>query len=178
MPPHLMPPGPPPPLFGQQFPPRPLGMPPGPPPGMPPPPNRPPPMAGRPGFSMGPPRPLFPPNPNQPHIQSQAVLSVPEKIQANMTAPVPSKPKGPVISAGPQLRNIQAEVTKFMPTSLRVRRDHKLSSKSAKLKAGQSASIAPPPLPPPLASAAGRNRPSAMQGDAYESFMKEMQGLL
>ena len=152
------PPGPPPMLFAR--------IPPGPPPGMPPPPARfpPPPL----GFNMVTlPRPLMPPNLNRPHIQSQAVLT---------SAPVKGKPSSSskstdaIISAQPLLRNMQAEVTKFMPTTLRVRRDQPKLNK-AKAKPGQPVA-APRPVPMPTKGGSG------MQGDAYEAFMKEMQGLL
>lgn len=82
----------------------------------------------------------------------------------------------PVISAQPQLRNVQAEVTKFMPTSLRVRRDQPKGVK-AKLRTagglagkGGEGSLSNP-------SSSSTSRPG-MQGDAYKAFMEEMQGLL
>ncbi len=74
-----------------------------------------------------------------------------------------------VISAQPQLRNMTAEVTKFMPTSLRVRRNHPKPSTS-KLKP------AVPTSAPPIKSATKANHPPT-QGDAYDAFMREMQGL-
>lgn len=142
------PPGPPP-LLRQTFPmgPR-FGMPPGPPPA---PPNF---------ISM--PRPLM--------ARSQAVVSAPPtRIKSGA---VETKPAGAVISAQPQLRNMTAEVTKFMPTSLRVRRDHPKTGKP-KLKLGQQEQT--------QQSASGRGQGvSAMhvQGDAYDTFMHEMQGFL
>lgn len=144
-------------------PPPPPGLPPArplfPPSGMttlpPPPPGLPPPAANftlLPGFS----RPQ-----QQPHIQSQPVLK----------APLPEDTIGSAtISAQPQIRNIQAEVTKFMPTSLKVRRDQ---PKAARKKFHKIQDL----------SNMNSQYPSsrAMQqetNDAYETFMKEMDGLL
>eukprot|EP00731_Ephydatia_muelleri_P028524 Em0020g168a len=166
------PPGPPPMIFSR--------MPPGPPPGMPPPPSRfppPPPLGGPSGFNMGgaPPRPLMPPNLNRPHIQSQAVITaapVKGKPPSSTSLSSSSKSTDAIISAQPLLRNMQAEVTKFMPTTLRVRRDQPKTNK-AKTKPGQPATVPPPrPMPNPTRGSGG------MQGDAYEAFMKEMQDLL
>ena len=157
---------PPPPLLGPGFPPR-IGLPPGPPPGIPPP-----------RFG-GPPRPLMPPN--RPHIQSGAVLSAPPtRLQGTPNDEEPeitttqSKSTSAVISAQPQLRNMTAEVTKFMPTSLRVRRNH---PKPNKMK--------PKPTPPtstgivpPKQIVSRKLPPGGSHGDAYDAFMNEMQGLL
>lgn len=164
------PPGPPPLLFPR------MGIPPGPPPGVPPP-NRPPLRAG---FAAAPPRPLIPPNPNRPHIQSQAVLSA--RPTRNPTATNRSKGSGSgaTISAQPQLRNMQAEVTKFMPTSLRVRRDQ------PKFTKGRIKPVQPPIVtakigataPPAQPMIRGGKQQGTVQGDAYDAFMKEMQGLL
>lgn len=125
------------PLFSQQFqpplPPRHMGgLSPGPPPGAPPP------------FGHPPPQPLLPANPSRPHIQSRAVISAPP---SGATSRSESTPTGPVIQAQPQLRNMQAEVTKFMPTSLRVRRDQPKAVKAkAKLPSSQSGvSLKQPP---------------------------------
>lgn len=158
--PRKAPPGPPP---GQ--PPTLLRVPPPAPPG--PPPLFPPHFGMPPGLPPAPPsfgsvpRPLMMP----PQVHSQAVLSAPPtRIKSG------SKPAGAVISAQPQLRNMTAEVTKFMPTSLRVRRDHPKVNKP-KMKLGQQE---------PTQQISGRSQGvgSGMQGDAYDTFMHEMQGLL
>ena len=152
--PQILPPPPPgpPPLFGQTFPPR-FGLPPGPPPGAPP------------RFGA-PPRPLL-----RPQIHSGAVLSAPPTRirpgQAN------AKSASAVISAQPQLRNMAAEVTKFMPTSLKVRRDQPKPAKP-RMKLNQEMT---------RQQAVGHgvssgSRAVHMQGDAYDTFMQEMQGLL
>ena len=79
----------------------------------------------------------------------------------------------PTISAQPQLRNVQAEVTKFMPTSLKVRRDQPQSVK-AKLRGGHLSGNQ-------NATTKKTNTTKVvpgMQGDAYETFMSEIQELL
>jgi len=110
-----------------------------------------------------PPPPIAPPPlmpPTRPHIQSGAVLSGrPIRTESDEQAP-PT-----IISAQPQLRNMTAEVTKFMPTSLKVRRAHP--------KPVKSKPSAPQPQP-----TSSQPRPAPTQGDAYDTFMKEMQGLL
>ena len=74
---------------------------------------------------------------------------------------------------------MQAEVTKFMPTSLRVRREVPKPSKAKVKLPGQSG----------VASGGGgasrsrgqgaeKVKSGGVQGDAYEAFMKEMQGVL
>ena len=174
------PPGPPP-LFAPRFPPPGIGIPPGPPPGLPPG-LRPP----APGGSASFPPPRVPVA--QPHIQSQAVLSsLPPRQRTSSTQPLTatqktSKESGTkdgqraVISAQPQLRNIQAEVTKFMPTSLRVRREvpKPVASKMKAVKPpGQTVGASG------VGVAGGRSKErGGLQGDAYEAFMKEMEGFL
>ena len=144
-------------------PPPPPGLPPArplfPPSGMttlpPPPPGLPPPAANfvlLPGFSQ--PR-------QQPHIQSQPVLK----------SPLPEDTIGSAtISAQPQIRNIQAEVTKFMPTSLKVRRDQPKAARKKFHKTQDLSNIN-----------SQYSSSKVMQhetSDAYETFMKEMDGLL
>ena len=109
-------------------------------------------------------------------IHSRAVLSAPP---TRARAGVDSKSAGPVISAQPQLRNMTAEITKFMPTSLRVRRDQPKSSKP-KLKLGED-SLQQQQTQQAMMQGVPRGRPTAgahVQGDAYDTFMHEMQGLL
>ena len=175
------PPGPPP-LFGQGFPPPPIGLPP-----RPPPPGGPPTRFGAPPSSAaGPraPKPLIPPNPNRPHIQSGAVLSAPPTRNQPSTSAEPStissgKQRGAVISAQPQLRNMTAEVTKFMPTSLRVRRDQPKGT-TYKMKPKAPGLMQPRQVASQHQQQQQRSKIAArgMQGDAYDAFMKEMQGLI
>ena len=158
----------PPPLFAPRFPPPGVRMPPGPPPGLPP------------GFPPPPRLPIPPSHSSHPHIQSQAVLSTHSRNPSFLTTrgsrgggSSTKGGQGAVISAQPQLRNIQAEVTKFMPTSLLVRREVPKPAAS-KAKAGKA------PGGQMTSSAGGttsRGR-GGVQGDAYESFMKEMEGFL
>ena len=145
-------------------PPPPPGLPPArplfPPSGMtslpPPPPGLPPPAANfvlLPGFSR--------PQQQQPHIQSQPVLKtlLPEDTIGSAT-----------ISAQPQIRNIQAEVTKFMPTSLKVRRDQPKAIRKKFHKAQD--------LPNVNSQYSSSKVMLHETSDAYETFMKEMDGLL
>lgn len=122
----------------------------------PPPPPPPPVLPRRRTHPPPPPPPLF--NKPSPHIQSTPV----------------STNQAPVISAQPQLRNVQAEVTKFMPTSLRVRRDQPKAVK-AKMRTNLSNEGLATKGSSGSSSSSGR---SLVQGDAYETFMAEMQGLL
>ena len=109
-----------------------------------------------------PPPPLF--DKPSPHIQSSPVHSGQS-----------AKPHA-IISAQPQLRNVQAEVTKFMPTSLRVRRDQpkavkaKMRTTGLTGRGGEGGGLG-------SGSSSSNNKPG-IQGDAYKAFMEEMQGLL
>lgn len=150
-----VPPGPPP---G-----RPL-MPPGPPPGLP----RLPPLRMQPA----PPRmirmPGPPPNisvqPNIPGVTPNVLSAAPQLINRNE----PMK-QSATISAKPQIRNLSADVTRFVPSTLRVKREDKKPKPRASLvhelkqKEYMSQSI---PSGQPT------------KDDAYMQFMKEMQGLL
>lgn len=181
--PRLPPPPPPgpPPLFTPRFPPPGIGIPPGPPPGLPP--SLQPPRAGI-TLPPPPPRPLVPPSQSsRPHIQSQAVLTshqrTPSITGMATKNPTGKESQGAIISAQPQLRNIQAEVTKFMPTSLRVRREVPKPSGS-KVKTvkplGQAGGISGPVAGVSRSTEKGRG--IGVQGDAYDAFMKEMEGFL
>ena len=146
-------------------PPPPPGLPPArplfPPSGMttlpPPPPGLPPPAANfviMPGFSRA-------RQQQQPHIQSQPMLKT----------PLPEDTIGSAtISAQPQIRNIQAEVTKFMPTSLKVRRDQ---PKAARKKFHKVQDV-----PNTNSQYSSSKIMQHETSDAYETFMKEMDGLL
>ena len=168
--PRLPPPPPPgpPPLFTPRFPPPGVAIPPGPPPGIPP---------GLRSLFPPPRLPIPPSRSSQPHIQSQAVLQRHPPTLATTTSrgardgSNKSGGQGAVISAQPRLRNIQAEVTKFMPTSLRVRRE----VPKAKVKAGKAPMMSSGGV---ASGGRGRERGGGLQGDAYEAFMKEMEGIL
>ncbi|XP_064425380.1 WW domain-binding protein 11 [Latimeria chalumnae] len=189
--PRLLPPGPPP---G-----RPPGPPPGPPPGLPPgppprgppprlpppaPPGIPPPRPGlmRPPLAppLGPAPPgLFPPAPPQ----NPGVLSAPPSLiqrpKADESSATIEKKATATISAKPQITNPKAEVTRFVPTALRVRRENKGPVAAAAKKVDEdaaSAVAANKPVPakcPPSSLVAMQTK-----DDVYEAFMKEMEGLL
>ncbi|XP_045144337.1 WW domain-binding protein 11 [Echinops telfairi] len=187
--PRLLPPGPPP---G-----RPPGPPPGPPPGLPPgppprgPPPRLPPLAPpgipppRPGMMrpplvppLGPAPPgLFPPAP----LPNPGVLSAPPNLiqrpKADDTSAATIEKKATAtISAKPQITNPKAEITRFVPTALRVRRENKGATAAPQRKSEDDSAA-------PLAKAAPKSGPSVpvsvqTKDDVYEAFMKEMEGLL
>lgn len=85
------------------------------------------------------------------------------------------KKSSATIEAKPQIRNMQAEVTRFMPVSVRVKRNPK-KSKGKKGKSEQEdtkpkVKVMPGPAPKPTVTA-----PKATKDDAYDAFMKEMEG--
>ncbi|XP_030058956.1 WW domain-binding protein 11 [Microcaecilia unicolor] len=181
-PPRLLPPGPPP---G-----RPPGPPPGPPPGLPPgppprgppprlpppaPPGIPPPRLLRPPL-VPPPGPvppgLFPPAP----LQNPGVLSAPPSLiqrpkQDESSATIEKKATT-TISAKPQITNPKAEITRFVPTALRVRRENKTTVPPKKHEEESVVHVSK------AAPKAGIAMPVQTKDDMYEAFMKEMEGLL
>ncbi|XP_003481731.2 WW domain-binding protein 11 [Phacochoerus africanus] len=187
--PRLLPPGPPP---G-----RPPGPPPGPPPGLPPgpPPRGPPPRLPPPAPpGIPPPRPgmmrpplvpplgpappgLFPPAP----LPNPGVLSAPPNLiqrpKADDTSAATIEKKATAtISAKPQITNPKAEITRFVPTALRVRRENKGATATPQRKSEDDSAV-------PLAKAAPKSGPAVpvsvqTKDDVYEAFMKEMEGLL
>ncbi|XP_060633186.1 WW domain-binding protein 11 [Anolis sagrei] len=182
--PRLLPPGPPP---G-----RPPGPPPGPPPGLPPgppprgppprlpppaPPGIPPPRPGMLRPPLGPPPGLFPPAP----LPNPGVLSAPPsliqrpKVDDTSAATIEKKATA-TISAKPQITNPKAEITRFVPTALRVRRENKGTPASAQKKPDDEPSVQITKTLPKMGSSA----PVSVQtkDDVYEAFMKEMEGLL
>ncbi|KAG8436107.1 hypothetical protein GDO86_007279 [Hymenochirus boettgeri] len=186
-PPRLLPPGPPP---G-----RPPGPPPGPPPGLPPgpPPRGPPPRLPPPAppGMLPPPRPmmrpplgpppstappgLFPPT----NLANPGVLSAPPSLiqrpKSDESGATIEKKATATISAKPQITNPKAEVTRFVPTALRVRRENKGSSVVSAPKKPEEDLVRP-------VSKSGPKPGVPMQvqtkDDMYEAFMKEMEGLL
>lgn len=119
------------------------------------------------GRETHPPPPVLPGMTVQPTHPAQptAVLSAPPQLTG---ASESTGKDGAIISAEPQLRNTQAEVTKFMPTSLRVRRDQ---PRAAKPKPTQSVPIRRLKTGQAIAN-------SVTKDDAYAQFMKEMEGLM
>lgn len=117
-----------------------LRMPPGPPPGIPP--SR----MGHPPFNKS-----MHPNTGPPQPPQQKSL----KDTKGMTT----------ISAKPQIRNLSADVTRFVPSTLRVKREDKKLPKKNVMPYSRHTEQA--------AKAAGTTK-----DDAYMQFMQEMQGLL
>lgn len=162
---HLRMPPPPPPRIG-------LRLPPGPPPGMP--------RILRPG----PPNiPRMPP----PQIQISNISNI-ANSQLQTQSGTTAQPKTPnvlsaapqlinrkdkdgksttTIEAKPQIRNLAADVTRFLPTSLRVKRDDKKKSSSITRITERL------PEAQPLRTAQPKTK-----DDAYMQFMQEMEGLL
>ncbi|KAI6658965.1 hypothetical protein LOD99_14641 [Oopsacas minuta] len=125
------------------------------------------------------------PNRIEPHIQASAVLN---KAQVSLTDPPPPPQQASlmpsintlppsVISAKPQLRNTYAEVTKFVPTTIRVRREGTLSKSNTPTQSR---------LPSRISSQQSygltykekQRPPVRTQDEAYTDFMKEMESLL
>ncbi|XP_053606622.1 WW domain-binding protein 11 [Plodia interpunctella] len=137
--PPVRPPGPPGPPPG--LPPRALLRPPGPPPGAPP-------------RLL---RPMQPPPPPKPLPQLSVLSAAPQLISKKDGA------QGATISAKPQIRNLSADVTRFVPSALRVKREDKKTKPGLKTTVQRAADI-PKQVP--------------SKDDAYMQFMKEMEGLL
>lgn len=115
-----------------------LRMPPGPPPGIPP------------------ARMSHPPFNKSMHPNATASMQKPVKDTKGMTT----------ISAKPQIRNLSADVTRFVPSTLRVKREDKKVPKKSITPYNRHHSEQ-------TAKAAGTTK-----DDAYMQFMQEMQGLL
>ncbi|XP_054762774.2 WW domain-binding protein 11-like [Lytechinus pictus] len=164
---RMIPPGPP---AG-----RPPAPPPGPPPGVPPllrggPPPR---LTLPPGMLPPPRLPMPPLRPGVPRLENPNVFSAAPMIRrlptrAEEAADVKSSA---TIEAKPQIRNLTADVTRFMPTSLRVKRDAKGKTKGLKAGGVEEAAMAPAMKPNPAVQ-------SATKDDAYDQFMKEMGELM
>lgn len=139
-----------------------------------------------------PPPPPRPPRHMGPHIPSPTTAAV---IEAAPSIVKPKPPSGgqsasagvgksaPTIEAKPQLRNMRKEVTKLVPTALKVRREANLPAGKAKRAGGvAAANFGPhtgPGTHPAVQQQAGQqaqNKPSS--DDAYAQFMQEMHGFL
>ncbi|TMS39067.1 hypothetical protein L596_005653 [Steinernema carpocapsae] len=108
-----------------------------------------------PGLAPPPPRPNFGGPPvsrfsyGVPVGPPQSVISADPEVRGEAT-----------ISAGPQMRDMRGEATRFVPTTLRVNR--------------QKSKAVPPRLPPkPAASSEGKST-----DEAYADFMKEIEGFM
>ncbi|XP_015112756.1 WW domain-binding protein 11 isoform X2 [Diachasma alloeum] len=169
---HLRMPPPPPPRMG-------LRLPPGPPPGMP--------RLLRPGPPSMPrmPPPLQMqihnlsgiPNLSNSHMHSVASGNAIQAKQPNVLSAAPQLinrnekdgKSSTTIEAKPQIRNLAADVTRFLPTSLRVKREDKK-------KTGNSIVSRLPDRIPEIHSA--RSSQPKTKDDAYMQFMQEMEDLL
>lgn len=138
--------------------PAPMRIPPGPPPGRPPlmPPGPPP--------GLPPPR-LPPPIRLQPPRMLRMPAVTPNVLSAGPQLIAPLK-QSATISAKPQIRNLSADVTRFVPSTLRVKREDK-KPKQSKVSLAQE-----------LKQKELRTTPQPTKDDAYMQFMKEMQQLL
>lgn len=150
-------------------------------PGLPPPGVRPPPgpPPGRPpSMNSGPPRPPGPP-PGLPPLRAPRPPALPRPLGVLTAKPQLTKTDS-VIASAPVMRNLRSDVTRFVPTNLRVKRDEK---KEEKVKR----------KPEPYSNMPGYNqqqhhhqqqqlhRPQQNKQSkdaAYADFMKEMQGLM
>uniref|UniRef100_A0A672L735 Wbp11/ELF5/Saf1 N-terminal domain-containing protein n=1 Tax=Sinocyclocheilus grahami TaxID=75366 RepID=A0A672L735_SINGR len=107
--------------------------------------------------------PMPPPPGTTATIEKRAVVSGP----GTSLAP----PGGATISAKPQIINPKTEVTRFVPTALRVRRDRAPGRRDE--EPPKPAAVAKPSQPP------GAAPPGLKTKDQmYEAFMREMEGLL
>ncbi|KAH8421129.1 hypothetical protein KR222_006737 [Zaprionus bogoriensis] len=156
-PPPMRPPGPGLPGFGMR-------MPPGPPPGA-----RPPHALGpmpRMGIRMPPgPPPGLPPRMGVHHVKHGNAGNVPP-------AKEPGAKGVTTITAKPQIRNLSADVIRFVPSTLRVKREDQRRTARSKQLAGASEAAERGHHAPPEA-----HKPPT-KDDAYLQFMNEMQGLL
>ncbi|CAB4005655.1 WW domain-binding 11 [Paramuricea clavata] len=181
---RMMPPGPPPgrpPGMPAGMPPR--GMPPRPPPGLPP---------GVRGILPRGPRPMVPlpprhpppglmsiPRSRHPLPPPGAVLSAPPSVikpALSNSASGDSK-QDAIISAKPQLRNTQAELTRLVPVALRIKREQPKTNKQKVKSAIAEESFRPAPSAA-SSGTAGQVVHAPTKDDAYAQFMKEMEILL
>lgn len=167
--------------------------PPGPPPGLPPgpPPGMPPAMMGRPGMLPPGPPPGRPPT--MPMNMNPRMMGPPEgdgrlpdhgmRMNPNILSAPPSLIHRPdkdfddahtaTITAKPKLTsNPKVDSTRFMPTSLRIRREVKARSGASSAAPSSSTTVE-------KQSYEKKKKQNVNTADAaYDSFMKEMQGLL
>ena len=129
-----------------------------------------------PPLGLAPPE-LFPPAP----LPNPGVLSAPPDLiqlpKADDTSAATIKKKATAaISAKPQITHPKAEITRFMPTALRVRQENKGIAAAPQRKSEDDSAV-------PLAKTAPKSGPSVpvsvqTKDDVFEAFMKEMEGLL
>lgn len=176
-PPRLLPPGPPP---G-----RPQGIPPGPPPGLPPtlriPPMRIPPPIGAPPRMIRPPGMLPgihpasipPPSMMLGGSMNPSILSAPPSIMRPREEGGESAQSRVTIQAKPQIKNKMGDVTRFMPTALKVKREIKDNKGRIKQLGKEEEQHVIGALPQPAPTTQTKTK-----DDAYDQFMREMEGLI
>lgn len=133
---------------------------------------RPPPM--RPGLPIGirmppgpPPPHLRPPNVGMPRMGLRMAPGPPPRHKHHHDRNAPPKQTTTTITAKPQIRNLSADVTRFVPTTLRAaKRDE---PKRARPK---------PYLPETRMMPTSSQNQQPSKDDAYKQFMKELGGLL
>ena len=150
-------------------------LPPGPPPGRPQLPPGPPP--GRPPFMGGPQRPPGGPRPRGgPHMRgpNPQVVSAGPQLNAGQAPPKIVK-TGSVIEAKPQMRNLLSDVTRFVPTNVKVKRDGQPLMAPSQVKKKQN-----DPMREVFAKHAAEQpqQPQVNKDDAYAQFMAEMEKMM
>lgn len=155
--PPTLPPGPPPGL-----PPRHLGirLPPGPPPGIPPRMVR---------LPTGMPVPVAAPPMMQTSITPNVLSAGPQLINRSKDENKQDVQRGATIEAKAQIRNLSVDVTRFVPTALRIKRTDDSKTANAKNTSATSEQAT-------KTENITKNAPS--KDDAYLQFMREMEGLL
>jgi hypothetical protein len=117
-------------------------------------------------------QPKYPTQPQQPSV----LMAAPTRSSATLSEERASS-SATTIEAKPQLRNKMQEITRFLPTSLVVRRDPK--SKPAQQR---SDGFYNPYMQQSYASSGSssvqQTHPKASTDEAYEQFMKEMEKIL
>jgi len=127
--------------------------------------------------------------PAPPAVQAQPQAAVPgSTLSARpQLTQSPQVKTGKVIEGAPVLRNLKSDVTRFVPTNLRVKRDDGAKGGAAGVQKPKKP--AAPQYSSGLAPQQARTQPSGGQmrappkekktkDDAYADFMKEMQDLL
>ncbi|XP_054706105.1 WW domain-binding protein 11-like [Uloborus diversus] len=190
-PPRMLPPGVPPPPPGRPtLPPPglpirlgapPIRLPPGPPPGLPPPrllrpPTAPPPRLPSTTTTSS----VLPPGTNATTTAAPAsnitVLSAPPSLmqRPKVLASEEEAQRSATIEAKPQIRNLSADVMRFMPTTLRVKREDR--QKKGLSKNGPT--FEPKDNYPSTTPVANPSISAPTKDDAYQQFLREMEELL
>lgn len=163
--------GPPPPMGYGGFVPPPIPgsrLPPGPPPRMPQ--GLTPRLIRPPGMPPPPPPGLRPGAPSMLTGRPQLSTSAPSKPS--------SKPTASIIEAKPQMRNLSADLTRFVPTTLKVKKDMPPKKDVVKPSVNPHIEWRTPQVQVSSKSAPVAQPPVKTKDDAYSQFMKEMQGFM